>query len=161
LAGGHDAKIFTGRVYNFIGVFARVIIQLFKEVLMETKTFEAPALYGDHHVTEVRRILQGLTGVSDVYASSAFQVIEVTFDPEKISAEEITTQLENAGYLGELPLISETGIAVEKKEGDGAFRHTATYETIKGTVSFAQNVRYTGRPLWPCPGLGPVKSSDS
>ena len=24
---------------------------------METKSFEAPALYGDHHVTEVRRIL--------------------------------------------------------------------------------------------------------
>lgn len=128
---------------------------------METKTFEAPALYGDHHVTEVRRILQGLTGVSEVYASSAFQVIEVTFDAEKISAEEISTQLENQGYLGELPLISETGIAVEKKEGDGIFRHTATYETIKDTVSFAQTIQATGRPLWPCPGLGPVKTGDN
>ena len=128
---------------------------------METKTFEAPALYGDHHVTEVRQILQGLTGVSEVYASSAFQVIEVKFDPEKISAEDITEQLDKAGYLGELPLISETGIAVEKKEGEGVFRHTATYETIKDTVSFAQNIRATGRPLWPCPGLGPVKTSDS
>jgi len=128
---------------------------------METKTFEAPALYGDHHVTEVRRILQGLTGVSEVYASSAFQVIEVIFDAEKISAEEITKELEKEGYLGELPFISETGIAVEKKEGDGVFRHTATYETIKDTVSFAQSIQYTGRPLWPCPGLGPVKPSDS
>ena len=127
---------------------------------METRTFEAPALYGDHHVTEVRRILQGLTGVSEVYASSAFQVIEVKFDPEKISAEEITKQLKNEGYLGELPLISEMGIAVEKKEGDGVFRHTATYETIKDTVSFAQTVRPTGRPLWPCPGLGAVKQND-
>ena len=125
---------------------------------METKTFEAPALFGDHHVTEVRRILQGLTGVSEVYASSAFQVIEVTFDPEKISAEEITKELENAGYLGELPMISETGVAVEKKEGDGVFRHTAVYETVKNTVSFAQRINYTGRPLWPCPGLGPVKA---
>ncbi len=128
---------------------------------METKTFEAAALYGDHHVTEVRRILQGLTGVSEVYASSAFQVIEVTFDTEKISAEDITKQLDEAGYLGELPLISETGIAVEKKEGDSAFRHTATYETIKDTVSFAQSVQSTGRALWPCPGLGTVKSSDN
>jgi len=127
---------------------------------METRTFESPALYGDHHVTEARRILQGLTGVSEVYASSAFQVIEVTFDPKKISAEEITKQLDEAGYLGELPLISETGIAVEKKEGDGVFRHTATYETIQDTVSFAQNIRYAGRPLWPCPGLGPIKQSD-
>ena len=128
---------------------------------METKTFEAPALYGDHHVTEVRRILQGLTGVSEVYASSAFQVIEVTFDPEKISAAEINKELEEAGYFGEIPMISETGIAVEKKEGDGTFRHTAVYETIKDTVSFAQRVNYTGRPLWPCPGLGPVKANDN
>lgn len=128
---------------------------------METKTFEAPALYGDHHATEVRRILQGLTGVGDVYASSAFQVIEVRFDPEKISAEEITKQLDEAGYLGELPLISETGIAVEKKEGEDVFRHTAVYDTVKGTVTFAQQVNYAGRPLWPCPGLGPVKSDDS
>ena len=128
---------------------------------METKTFEAPALFGDHHVTEVRRIIQGLTGVSEVYASSAFQVIEVTFDPEKISAEEITKELENAGYLGELPMISETGVAVEKKEGDGVFRHTAVYETVKNTVSFAQRINYTGRPLWPCPGLGPVKANDN
>jgi len=128
---------------------------------MDTKTFEVPALYGDHHVTEVRRILQGLTGVSEVYASSAFRVIEVTFNPEKISAEEITKQLENEGYLGELPLISETGIAVEKKDGDGVFRHTTIYETIKGTVSFAQSVDHATRPLWPCPGLGPVKQSDN
>jgi len=128
---------------------------------METKTFEAPALYGDHHVTEVRRILQGLAGVNEVYASSAFQVIEVTFDTEKISAEEITKELDKMGYLGELPMISELGVAVEKKEGDGVFRHTATYETIKDTISFAQSVRYTGRPLWPCPGLGPVKHGDN
>jgi copper chaperone CopZ len=128
---------------------------------METRTFEAPALYGDHHVTEVRRILQGLTGVAEVYASSAFQVIDVTFDPNQISAEEITTQLEKAGYLGELSLISESGTAVEKKEGDGSFRHTAVYETLKETVAFAQDVRPTGHPLWPCPGLGPVSQGDN
>ena len=127
---------------------------------METKSFEAPALYGDHHVSEVRRILLELTGVSDVYASSAFQVIEVTFDPAKVKAEQIQARLEEAGYLGELPMLVETGIAVEKKEGDSAFRHTATYETVKNTVSFAQRVNYSGRPLWPCPGLGPVKMAE-
>jgi copper chaperone CopZ len=47
---------------------------------METKTFDAPALYADHHVTEVRRILLELEGVTDVYASSAFQTVEVTYD---------------------------------------------------------------------------------
>ena len=124
---------------------------------MEIKTFETPALYGDHHVSEVRRILLELTGVSEVYASSAFQVIEVKYDPAKIKAEQISACLEEAGYLGEMPMLIETGIGVEKKEGDNFFRHTATYETIKGTVSFAQRVDYSGRPLWPCPGLGAVK----
>jgi copper chaperone CopZ len=124
---------------------------------MEIKSFEAPALYGDHHVSEVRRILLEMPGVSDVYASSAFQVIEVTFDPAKIKAEQVEACLQDAGYLGEIPMLIETGIAVEKKEGDMFFRHTATYETVKSTVSFAQRVDYSGRPLWPCPGMGPVK----
>lgn len=127
---------------------------------METKTFKAPALYGDHHVSEVRRILSEMTGVSDVYASSAFQIIEVTFDPKKVKAGQITARLEEAGYLGDVPMLMETGVAVERKEGDESFRHTAVYETIKGTVSFAQRVNYSGRPLWPCPGLGPVKQID-
>ena len=124
---------------------------------MEIKTFESPALYGDHQVSEVRRILLELTGVSEVYASSAFQVIEVKYDPAKINAEQITACLEEAGYLGEVPMLIETGIAVEKIGGDHFFRHKAVYETIKGTVSFAQRVDYNGRPLWPCPGLGAVK----
>ena len=127
---------------------------------METKSFEAPALFGDHHVSEVRRILLELTGVSDVYASSAFRIVEVSFDPAKIKPEQIEACLQDAGYLGEIPMLIETGIAVEKKEGDMFFRHTATYETVKSTISFAQRVDYSGRPLWPCPGLGPVKMVD-
>ena len=127
---------------------------------MEKIQFEAPALYGDHHVSEVRRILLEMTGVSEVYASSAFQIIEVTFDPEKTQAELIEARLQEAGYLGEVPMLLETGIAVERREGDGVFRHTAVYETVKSTVSFAQRVDYSGRPLWPCPGLGPVKMDE-
>jgi copper chaperone CopZ len=127
---------------------------------MEIKTFETPALYGDHHVSEVRRILLELTGVSEVYASSAFQIIEVKYDPVIIKVEQITACLDEAGYLGEVPMLIETGIAVEKIGGDQFFRHTAVYETIKGTVSFAQRVDYSGRPLWPCPGMGPVKMVD-
>lgn len=124
---------------------------------METKLFEAPAIYGDHHVTEVRRILLGMNGVSNAYVSSAFRVIEVTFDPAVVDSKQIETTLQNAGYLGEIPMLIETGIAVEKRDGDNVFRHTAVYETVKNTVSFAQQVESGGRPLWPCPGLGPVK----
>lgn len=125
---------------------------------METKAFEAPALYGDHHVSEVQRILKELPGVEEVYASSAFQTIEVSFDESKITADKITSTLEEAGYLGDIPMLAEAGVAIEKKDGDDVFRHTATYATIKKTVSFAQRVQYQGRPLWPCPGMGVVKT---
>jgi len=127
---------------------------------METKAFEAPALYGDHHVSEVQRILKGLPGVEDVYASSAFQAIEVTFDERKIDADKIAASLDEAGYLGAVPMLAEAGIAIERKDGDGVFRHTATYETVKKTVSFAQTVQSQGRPLWPCPGLGAVNMDE-
>ncbi len=127
---------------------------------MEKVTIETPALYADHHVSEVRRLLLELPGVNEVYASSAFQVIEVSFDPEKVKVEQIRSCLEEAGYLGAVPMMTETGTAIQRKDGDEFFRHTAVYETVKQTVSFAQRVDYQGRPLWPCPGLGPVKMDE-
>jgi copper chaperone CopZ len=128
---------------------------------MATKTFEVPALYGDHHVTEVRRILQELEGVTDVYASSAFQIVEVTYDEQKINDLEIAVKLDEAGYLGEWTVPAETGVAVQQSEGQKPyFRHTTTYETTKQTVSFAQSVNYRGRPLWHCPGMGEVRMDE-
>lgn len=129
---------------------------------METKSFEAPALYGDHHVSEVQRILKELPGVEEVYASSAFQAIEVTFDETKISADQLTACLEEAGYLGEVPMLAEPGVAgYGRADGNSNFRHTAVYKTIKQTVGFSQSVAPQGRPLWPCPGLGAVKMDES
>lgn len=118
---------------------------------MKTSSFNTPALYGDHHVTEVRRILLQLEGVTDVYASSAFQVIEVTYDEKKINDLQIALKLDEAGYLGEWTAPIEAGIATEERP---YFRHTTVYETTKKTVTFAQRVNYSGRPLWPCPGMG-------
>lgn len=126
---------------------------------MQTKTFDAPALYGDHHVSEVRRMLLELTGVGDVYVSSAFQIIEVTFNPEKISVDAIAARLNEAGYLDEIPLRPEPGTASVKGAGGYTFRHTAVLETVK-TISFAQDVAYEGRPLWHCPGMGTVKMDE-
>jgi copper chaperone CopZ len=128
---------------------------------METKIFEVPALYGDHHVKEVRRILLELEGVVDIYASSAFQVVEVTYDETRINDLQLALKLDEAGYLGEWTIPIETGTAVQQPANHKTLsRHTATYETTKQTVSFAQRVNYQGRPLWPCPGMGTVKISE-
>lgn len=124
---------------------------------MKTISLDLPTLFGDHHVTEVRRLLLELPGVSEVYASSSFQVVEVQFDETKLADKQINEVLEKAGYLGELSIPMEKG-AIEKREnGDKPFfRQTAFYEQAGRDVSFAQQVPYAGKPLWPCPGMGPL-----
>ena len=124
---------------------------------METKRFQAPALYGDHHVVEVRRLLLALEGIKEIYASSAFHVIEVKFDPKKIDSATIEARLKEAGYLDDLAVRMESGAAAARVAGDGAFRHTTVYEAVKGTVAFAQSVAPGTRPLWPCPGFGKIE----
>lgn len=139
---------------------------------MQTLTLELPAMYGDHHVTEVRRLVFELPGIQDVYASSAFQVVEVTFDPNLTTESAIRSKLETAGYLGDLMVPVETDAPVIKasvKDGNGngnghgkvaAFRHTAFYAPAGKSVSFAQDAPSAGRPLWPCPGFGPLNKMD-
>ncbi len=128
---------------------------------METFSMHVPAMYGDHHVIAVRALLLKLEGVNDVYASSCFHRVEVQYDPTKTTPQEIESTLEEAGYLGELPLPEETHIpATEKRNGQPAyFRHTAAYAQTGHTVSFAQTLPHGKRPLWPCPGMGPVKTA--
>jgi copper chaperone CopZ len=127
---------------------------------MEKTTFELPSMYGDHHVIEVRRLLLEMPGVEDVYASSGFQIVEVEYDPEKTEAADIKSMLEEAGYTQELLMAAESGeAAYQSSNGDNEqfFRHTAVFEQTQQGVSFTQEVSYSGRPLWPCPGMGVVK----
>jgi hypothetical protein len=127
---------------------------------MRTVTFETPALYGDHHVKEVRRILTAVPGVREVYASSAFRIVEIRYDEEQTAETTLATTLAEAGYLGDWTLPEETGRpATETTERGGAFfRQTKVYETARHTVSFAQTVKNGSRPLWNCPGFGVIKS---
>lgn len=127
---------------------------------MEKLTLELPTLYGDHHVIEVRRILLALPGVLDVYASSAFQVVEVTYDPAQINELQIKMKLDETGYLGEWSIVTEPETATTRQTGEQFFRHTTVYEHAKEAVSFAQQVPYIGRPLWPCPGMGVMRTMD-
>jgi hypothetical protein len=118
-------------------------------------------MYGDHHVVEVRRILAAVPGVLDIYASSAFRVVQVTYDESQTNDLDLQVSLDNAGYLGEWSILTETGMAVGSGEGTPPYmRHTITYEQVRQTVSFTQTVGYQGRPLWPCPGMGLIKGMD-
>jgi copper chaperone CopZ len=128
---------------------------------MEILDLKLPAMYGDHHVTEVIRLLSETKGVGEIYASSCFQTVEIQYDPSATNPQTITAVLESAGYLGELAIPVETGAAFEGTNGSkGSFRHSIAYEQAGKTVSFAQQVAYEGRPLWPCPGFGAVKSTE-
>lgn len=129
---------------------------------MEVLSLELPAMYGDHHVIEVRRLLFEIPGVEEVYASSGFRAAEITYDPEKTSAEDIKDKLDKAGYIGDLPIPEEVP-AESAPSGNGRkgfFRHTSAYETTNQVVSFGQTVNYEGRALWPCPGMAPLTGMD-
>ena len=122
---------------------------------MQTKTFEVPTLFGDHHVIEVRRILLETPGVIDVYASSCFQIVEVTYDETKVNDLEIAVKLDNAGYLGEWTIPVEVGVCPVGRRSPNRFSATPRSMRRPGKWSvFHRIVVYSGRPLWPCPGMG-------
>lgn len=135
---------------------------------MKKLNLDLPAMYGDHHVTEVRRLVSELPGIGEVYASSSFRVLEVSYDPDQVSPDDITRKLDEAHYLGDLmvPIEIDTP-AVRKTNGNGngggnghRFRHTIAYAQTGSRVSFKQSTPSGGRPLWPCPGLGSLPIQD-
>jgi len=129
--------------------------------MSKTITINTPALYGDHHVTEVHRLLGELPGIEQVYASSAFHAVEVTYDPDKVEEAAIKGKLDETGYTGELSVAMEADAAtyLEADRSQSFFRHTEVFETTKEVVSFSQNVSYSGRPLWHCPGFGVIRNT--
>ena len=112
---------------------------------MENLSLVLPALYGDHHVASVQRVLKSLPGVSDVTVSPAAHAVSLHFDAAQQTAAAIEAALAAAGYATGDP---EPILPVP---GPGATRHTAT---LAGTLAFAHEPpAWEGRPLWPCPGF--------
>lgn len=125
---------------------------------MASLTLEIPSMYGDHHVIEVRRILLGLEGVSDVYASSGFRVVEVEYNSKKTPKKDLVAALEEAGYMGDFSIAMEPSTPANEDVDGAFFRHTEAFEQTGNTMSFEQEVKVQRSPLWPCPGMGPVKT---
>ena len=126
---------------------------------MKTFTIDLPTMYGDHHVIAVRRILLELPGIDDLYASSSFHVLQVRYDEEKLQEEQIVKKLEEAGYLGDLQIPEESNLSAVEDKDKKDFRHTAAFEQTK-QVSFHRESAFSGRALWPCPGMGIITTKE-
>jgi copper chaperone CopZ len=122
---------------------------------MESLVVDIPAMYGDHHVIEVRRLLLEAPGVDAVDASSAFRSVEVRFDPDQTSAEALRARLDETGYLADLDVPLESGEPTIDQGADGKpyFRHSTSYEIAGTSTGFEQKIAPPSRPLWPCPGF--------
>jgi copper chaperone CopZ len=120
---------------------------------MKTVSFSSPMMYGDHHVLTVRHLLSTLPGVTQIYASSSFQIVEVEYDETQLSEAEIQASLAEAGYLEEMLIPSEISTNAVDQEVKPFFRHTAVFNQTGSTISFGQTVPEVEQPLWPCPGI--------
>ena len=126
---------------------------------MASFSLELPTMFGDHHVLEVRRILMEFEAVSDVYASSGFRVVEVEYNSKKTPKKDLIAALEQAGYTSDFELPVESSVPANERKEEAYFRHTEASEQTGNTVSFEQAVRVQRSPLWPCPGMGPIKTA--
>jgi copper chaperone len=64
---------------------------------MAVSTLPVPSMFGDHHVTAIRKVLSGLSGVQDIQASAAFKQVIVRHTKE-VSKKALAEALEKAGY---------------------------------------------------------------
>ena len=78
---------------------------------MASITLKAPAMFADHHVLKARAALLALDGITDVYASSAWHAVLVTYDEAKIEPQAIEKSLSDAGYAPDNvpPVLAESG----------------------------------------------------
>jgi copper chaperone CopZ len=116
---------------------------------MERLVMNIPALYGDHHTSAVRRLLEPMEGVAEIFASPASRQLVVKYYPTVVTQEEIVTKLEAEGYVADAP---EEAYALPL--GERAGRHTAILAGTGEAMAFAeQSPTLQGRALWPCPGF--------
>jgi copper chaperone CopZ len=116
---------------------------------MEKIVLTIPLMYGDHHTSAVRSILEQIEGIKDVYASSSSHSVSLKYDPKVVKQEVIEKTLTDEGYSTE-DLEQTYAMSVT----DRTTRHTAARAGTGDTLAFAEGApSWQGRPLWPCPGF--------
>lgn len=118
---------------------------------MDKVTLNVPGMYGDHHVLAVRDILGKLPGVENIFATSAFKQVVVTFDPAKAKPADFESALSAEGYMDELQWPEVTDAIKAQKHGGSQFVVAS---------GIAESVRFEAPPVnWgsggprPCPGF--------
>ncbi len=115
--------------------------------MTEQLSIPLPSLYGDHHVTELHTLLRALPGVTRVYASSAWQWLQVEYDPAHLTPEDIQHALLARGYaLDQAPLPPVSARSRRAPQTD--------LTVAPGLVDrFAETVPAWSGPNRPCPGF--------
>jgi hypothetical protein len=112
---------------------------------MERLSIELPALYGDHHAAEVHALLSALPGVASVYASAAWHLVQVEFDPAQIGPGGLRQALLKRGYSEDQthvpPVSARTRDLTSFAVGPAA------------TEQFVEHVPAWSEPAAPCPGF--------
>ena len=75
---------------------------------MEKVVLDVPTLWADHHVLKARDALIKLEGVHDVYASSAWKQVLITYEDGQTDVATFEKALAEAGYPvgeGEMPVL--------------------------------------------------------
>lgn len=65
---------------------------------MEHVEYSVPRMWADHRVPVVRKALLNISGVEDVYASSAWKTVRITYDPSRVTPDTLEKTLAEAGY---------------------------------------------------------------
>ncbi len=121
---------------------------------MQKFQIEVPAMFGDHHVLAVRNILLAINGVDDVFASAAWRTIEVTYDPNKVSPEQLERRLAEEGYTqpAQVPALDPESVR-SRRYSSSLVEATRTFSFLESLPPITDH-----RPLWPCPGMAPWRA---
>ncbi len=100
---------------------------------MKKVVLDIPTLWADHHVLKVRDALVNLEGVEEVYASSGWKQVLVTYNGTKTSQSTMEKALAEAGYPvgeGEMPMLALPGTRLRDPQWqDMSLRMTETNQT--------------------------------
>ena len=104
---------------------------------MSSLELTIPALWADHHVIAVKRLLSPIAGVEDVLASSAFKAVVIEYDAKKTSEQALVKALTDAGYApGELEVVG--------RQPDGKYDPAWDTNGVRVTVTNQVDLQLSG-----------------